>query len=156
MHNLSLLAAAALIGVLPAPNPVHMNQLGFLPVGPHRAMLDDPSTQPLQWKLVDGQGIARAHGTTQIFGADPTSGEHVHRIDFPAPAGTGYHLEVGGRESRRFAVTPATYDKLRFDSLNYFYQTRAGIPIEARYAGGAQWARAAGHLPENGKLPDRH
>jgi endoglucanase len=136
------------LGAAPAPNTVHMNQLGFLPEGPKRAIVADPSDTPLPWRLLDADGRAVATGRTSVFGDDPQSGEHVHRVDFPAPAGTGYRLDVAGRTSRAFAVDPAIYDRLRGDALNYFYQTRAGIPIEARFAGGAQWARPAGHQPE--------
>jgi len=148
MYFPSFSAAAVLVGTLSTPNAVRMNQLGFLPAAPHRAMLNDPSTQPLRWQLVDGAGRALSQGSTTVFGADPTSGEHVHRVEFAAPAGSGYSLKVAGRTSRPFAVSPDIYNRLRHDALNYFYQTRASIPIEARYAGGAQWARPAGHLPD--------
>jgi endoglucanase len=141
-------AAALLLGAAPPANPVHMNQLGFLPDGPKRAIVADPSGAPLPWRLVDARGRAVATGRTAVFGDDPQSAEHVHRVDFAAPPGAAYRLEIGGRTSRPFAVGPALYDRLRGDALNYFYQTRAGIPIEARFAGGAQWARPAGHLPE--------
>lgn len=140
----SLSAAAADV----PSNSVHMNQVGFLPTGPVRAILNDASVRPLQWQLIGGDGRIHASGTTRVFGDDPTSGEHVHRIEVHAPIGSGYRLLLGHQESRPFAVSPATYDRLRYDALNYFYQTRAGIPIEARFAGGAQWARPAGHLPE--------
>lgn len=143
-----LLAAVLLLGAAPPPNPVHMNQLGFLPDSPKRAVVADPSAAPLPWRLLDRAGRAVADGRTELFGDDAQSGEHVHRIAFAASPGSGYRLEVAGRTSRAFAVDAALYDRLRGDSLNYFYQTRAGIPIEARYAGGAQWARPAGHLPE--------
>jgi endoglucanase len=45
-------------------------------------------------------------------------------------------------------VAPGIYGRLPLDALNYFYQNRAGVPIEARFAGGAAWARPAGHLNE--------
>jgi endoglucanase len=142
------LAAALLLGAAAPANPVHMNQLGFLPDGPKRAIVADPSDAPLAWRLLDGNGRRVAEGKTEMFGADPQSGEHVHRVAFTAPRGGGYRLEVAGRSSRTFAVDPSLYDRLRGEALNYFYQTRAGIAIEARYAGGRQWARPAGHLPE--------
>jgi len=84
----------------------------------------------------------------------------VHRIDFSALRSAGtYHLAVGNVRSRAFAVSPTLYDRLRYDSLNYFYQSRAGAPIEARWAGGAGWARPAGHRPEIARCvagPDGH
>ncbi|HEY1606700.1 MAG TPA: glycoside hydrolase family 9 protein [Allosphingosinicella sp.] len=133
-----------------APNPIRMNQLGFLPTGAKRAIVADPSDAPLDWKLLDGSGRVLQTGKTIPFGADAASGEHVQRIDFGtfATPGSGYRLAVGGRTSRAFALAPDLYDRLRMDALNYFYQTRAGIPIEARFAGGAEWARPAGHLPD--------
>lgn len=142
------LLAALLLGAAPPPSPVRMNQLGFLPDGSKRAIVADPAEAPQPWRLLDAAGRPLAEGRTAVFGDDPQSGEHVHRVEFEAPPGRGYRLEVAGRTSRAFAVDPAIYDRLRGDTLNYFYQTRAGIAIEARYAGGPQWARPAGHLPE--------
>ena len=40
------------------------------------------------------------------------------------------------------------YQRLAHDALSYFYHNRSGTPIEARYAGGEQWARPAGHQSE--------
>ena len=40
------------------------------------------------------------------------------------------------------------YRRLAHDALSYFYHNRSGTPIEARYAGGEQWARPAGHPSE--------
>lgn len=43
---------------------------------------------------------------------------------------------------------PDYYRRLAHDALSYFYHNRSGIPIEARFAGGEQWARPAGHPQE--------
>jgi endoglucanase len=59
-----------------------------------------------------------------------------------------YRLQVGDNISTPFPIERGIYGPLKYAALNYFYQTRAGIAIEARYAGGAQWARAAGHPKE--------
>ncbi|HEX8415547.1 MAG TPA: glycoside hydrolase family 9 protein [Sphingomicrobium sp.] len=146
MISTLLLAAAA--GQVAAPNPVRINQLGFQPGQAHRAITANTSPQPVPWRLLNRSGRAVSSGLSTVFGNDPQSGEKVHRIDFAAPEGAGYRLKVGNAISRSFAVSPAIYDRLRYDSLNYFYQNRAGAPIEARFAGGAEWARPAGHLPE--------
>jgi endoglucanase len=142
------LAGVLLLGAAPPASPVRMNQLGFLPDARKRAIVADSSAVPLAWRLFDREGMPVREGKTEVFGDDAQSGEHVHRLDFAAPPGVGYRLAVGGRSSRPFSVSASLYDRLRGDALNYFYQTRAGIAIEARYAGGAQWARPAGHLPE--------
>ncbi|HEX4736534.1 MAG TPA: glycoside hydrolase family 9 protein [Allosphingosinicella sp.] len=164
MRFLMLGLAGLLIGAAapPAdPSPIRLNQLGFLPSGAKRAIVPDAANAPLDWRLVDGSGRVLKKGKTIVFGDDPASGEHVHRVDFGTftAQGSGYRLIVGDRSSRAFAVSPDLYDRLRMESLNYFYQTRAGIPIEARFAGGPQWARPAGHLPEKAvcvSRPDRN
>ncbi len=149
-----LAAGAALIATAAAaqvpPNPVHMNQTGFLPTGVKRAVVQNASTKPLQWRLMDAAGRTRASGLTSLFGNDPWSGSHVHRVDFSSfgKTGRGYRLIVGGAQSRSFAVSPTTYVRLPHDALAYFYHNRAGTPILAHFAGGPQWARPAGHLPE--------
>jgi endoglucanase len=37
---------------------------------------------------------------------------------------------------------------MKYDALAYFYHNRSGIAIEMPYAGGQQWTRPAGHLPD--------
>ena len=145
----SLLACAVPAIPLAAPHDIRLNQVGLLPDGPKRAMLAHPSRTPLRWRLLDGQGKAVATGVTRVFGQDAGSGEHVHRIDFSdaKAAGAGYRLEVAGKVSRPFAVSAATYTRLPYDALAYFYHNRAGMPIEARLVG-ERWARPAGHARE--------
>lgn len=43
---------------------------------------------------------------------------------------------------------PGYYERLAHDALSYFYHNRSGTPIDARFAGGEQWARPAGHPRE--------
>ncbi|MFN3389794.1 MAG: glycoside hydrolase family 9 protein, partial [Allosphingosinicella sp.] len=114
-----------------------------------RAMVAHPSRAPLPWRLLASRREV-ASGMTQVFGADPASGEHVHRIDFSGVTAPGqsYQLVVDGRASRLFTVSDAVYDRLPYDALAYFYHNRAGTPIEARFAGGERWARPAGHASE--------
>ncbi|MBV9883961.1 MAG: glycoside hydrolase family 9 protein [Sphingomonadaceae bacterium] len=133
-----------------AASPIRLNQLGFLPDGPKRALLPSDSTAPIAWHLVDRGGAVRAHGETVVFGDDPASGEHLHLIDFSTyrEAGEALQLVAGTAQSRPFAIRADLIAGLPHDALNYFYQSRAGIPIEARYAGGDRWARPAGHAPD--------
>ena len=155
-----LWAAAAAVAGLPiaacaqdAPpgamllSPVRLNQVGLLPDGVKRAIVPHRSREPLVWRLSDGAGAVRASGRTRVFGADRFSGEHLHQVDFDAfsGSGSGYRLRVGDADSRPFAIRAAVYGPLARDALAYFYHNRAGTPIEARFAGGALWARPAGH-----------
>ena len=101
--------------------------------GPKRALLPNPSLQPLPWRLLDASGVARAEGRTIVIGADEASGESLHLIDFSDFAGTGidYRLNVGNAQSRTFRIAPDLYARLPFDALSYFYHNRASTPIEA-------------------------
>ena len=77
------------------------------------------------------------------IGFGPTCGFVVLPVAVRAPG--SYRIRVDGQASHPFPIAAGIFTPLKFAALNYFYQTRAGIPIEARYAGGTQWARAAGH-----------
>ena len=128
---------------------IRLNQLGFFPGGPKRAMLPSPSTTPLHWRLLDGQGIARAEGETQVVGDDAASGEHLHLIDFSRfdQPGENYRLIVAGARSHAFRIAAEAFGHLPADALEYFYHSRASASIEARYVG-ERWARPAGHAPD--------
>lgn len=146
---LALSAAPAFAQDAQPIRPIRLNQLGLDAIGPKRAMLASAATDPLDWQLVDAQGKVAASGRTIVFGPDAASGETVHVIDFSAFAtpGKGYRLRAGDMVSRPFDLGPGTRGNLARDALSFFYNQRAGMPIEARYAGAA-WARAAGHANE--------
>jgi endoglucanase len=132
------------------PPKVAVNQTGYLPKLGKIAVLDSAATEPQKWELLDGQGVVVADGTTTVFGADPNSGNSVHRIDFSSykKPGKGYVLRVGEDKSHPFDIDAGIYSKLKYDALSYFYHNRSGIEIKMPFAGGEQWTRPAGHLPD--------
>jgi len=144
------LAAILLVAADEAPQPaIRLNQLGFQPGTSKLAIANDPSAAALPWSVADASGAVVAKGTTTVFGKDAQSGDNVHQVDLGALAKPGnYRLTVGANTGRAFTVSPDVYGPVARAALNYFYQTRAGIPIEARFAGGATWARPAGHPHE--------
>ncbi|WP_030192668.1 glycoside hydrolase family 9 protein [Streptomyces sp. NRRL S-87] len=146
--NALTVPVAAAGPVTAAGTSIRVNQLGYLPDGPKRATVVSPATTPVAWQLRDGSGAVAASGTTTVHGSDQASGESTHLVDFGAYAGTGtgFTLVVDGRSSHPFDVSAALYDGLRADSMSFFYQQRSGIAIDAALAGGAAYARPAGHL----------
>lgn len=154
MTRLPLLAAGAIALACPAAraqplSAIRLNQLGELPDGIKIAVVPNVSTKPLNWTLLRSDGRIEATGKTIAFGPDRWSSETVHRIDFSnaRTVGSGYRLQVGGQFSRPFPISSTIYKRLPYDALEYFYHTRAGTPIEARYVG-TEWARPAGHPRE--------
>ncbi len=157
-----ILTAFALLAALAGPAAVsqpprgdeqaaiRLNTIGFLPDGPKRALVPDPSNTPLHWRLLDGAGVVRAEGATTVIGDDSPSGEHLHLVDFTnvTTGGGNYMLAIGERHSRPFRINAQTYARLPFDALAYFYHNRASTPIEARFAGGEAWTRPAAHAPD--------
>jgi endoglucanase len=99
------------------------------------------------WTLKNAAGAVVATGRTKPHGLDPGSGENVHIIDFSSydKVGSGYTLTVGADTSFPFDISPTAVTNLRYDSLEFFYHQRSGIPIEAQYVGAAH-ARPAGHV----------
>jgi len=146
------LAAALLVSAGEAPQPaIRINQLGFQPGSAKQAIAADPAVTALPWSVTDAGGATVAQGQTTFFGKDAASGDIVHQVDLDSLAKPGeYRLTVGSSKSRPFTVSADIYGPVARAALNYFYQTRAGTPIEARFAGGALWARPAGHPHEIG------
>lgn len=145
--------AAATVDGAPA---IRMSHLGFEPDASKTAILRTGHSEPVTWSVVAPDGSTVLHGESLVFGADDSSGDRVHRIDFGAldTAGQGYVLEACGTTGRPFEVVDNPYAQLSVDTLTYFYLNRLGTPIEAEHAPGPQWARAAGF--ENSELTCFH
>jgi endoglucanase len=152
----------------PIPN-VLVNQVGYLPGLDKIAIVKSDATSPLKWELLDKSAKVVASGETTVHGPDAASGDRLHAADFSSytRSGTGYTLRVlregGGKQdtsdvSHPFDIGAHVYNKLKFDSLHYFYHTRSGIPIVLPYAGDPKWTRPAGHLADRsaGCAPDAH
>ena len=141
------LATAAAAGASCDVEGVYLNQAGLYAKGAKRAIIASSSTSPLRWQLVDHAWEERASGTTRVFGDDPVSGHHVHRVDFSdfTSEGDGFRLKSGCAESHPFFIGRAPYRHLKYDAFLYFYHNRSGVPIDAERGGGRAWARPAGH-----------
>ncbi|TCC05785.1 glycoside hydrolase family 9 protein [Kribbella soli] len=126
---------------------VRVNQLGYVAGGPKRATYVTTTTTAQTWQLLDGGNQIVATGKTKPYGPDALSGDNVQLIDLGTyrRTGTGLRLKVGDDLSDPFDIGTDVYAGLRQDALEYFYNNRSGIPIEAQYVGDA-YARPAGHL----------
>lgn len=129
---------------------IDLNQVGFAPDAPKLAIARTPDTAPRDWRVEDETGKAVLSGKTRPLPADPRAGGHQQAIDLSALTGPGkgYRVRIGDAASAAFVVAPQPYDALASDALAFFYHQRAGTPILARHAGGAQWARPAAHVGE--------
>ncbi|MCQ2490225.1 MAG: glycoside hydrolase family 9 protein [Ruminococcus sp.] len=127
------------------------NQVGYFTDRAKRATLLCDDKKGVKYEVLDENGKKVCSGKSEYFGYDDDSGDVVHIIDFSEldKAGT-YHIEAeNGAVSREFEVGGSDkYSSMLYDSLNYFYQNRSGIDIEASLisSGDADaLARKAGH-----------
>lgn len=129
---------------------LHLNQVGFLPGAAKRAIIAAPQDAPLRWELVDAGGKVVAEGQSAVYGEDPLSGEHVHRVDFSDADETGEGLRIRSTcaESHPFEIGDDVFQRLKYDALRYFYHNRSAEPVTAEHAGGRRWARPVGHETE--------
>ncbi|KND42649.1 MULTISPECIES: glycoside hydrolase family 9 protein [Streptomyces] len=147
MDDVSLLGGVPPEVYEPDTGPrVRVNQVAYLPAGPKNATLVTDAPAKLPWKLKNASGTVVAHGRTTPRGLDASSGQNVHSIDFGAyrKRGTGFTLVVDGETSRPFDIDPRAYERLRLDSLKYYYTQRSGTPISDALRPG--YGRAAGHV----------
>jgi endoglucanase len=148
LDNISLVGGEQTGGPVQDTGPaVRVNQVGYLTNLPKHASVVTAATTPQPWTLADAAGQVVAHGLTTLFGPDTASGDTVQLIDFSrvTRAGAGYTITVGDQTSHPFDISSRIYDTLPNDALEFYYQQRSGIPIEARFVG-AEHARPAGHL----------
>jgi endoglucanase len=119
-----------------AASAINLNQLGFRPDDPKRAVIADAATRALDWVIVDENGRTVQHGRNSVGVDDPASGDHVHVATFTPLDWPGtYRLRVDGTESGPFRIAHNVYAPLALNALNLFYQQRAGTPIAACWAG---------------------
>ncbi len=134
------------------------NQLGYMTDGAKKATLLSDSKSPVAFEVIDGSGKSVLSGKSEPFGYDADSEDEVHTLDFSKLDKAGrYHIEAAdGSFSGDFSVgNTQDYSALLYDSLNYFYQNRAGIPILGEYISSGDknsLARAAGHTNENAAI----
>ncbi|KAI5275072.1 Six-hairpin glycosidase [Aureobasidium subglaciale] len=128
--------------------PIKVNQYGYLQSGPKLATIVSESKSSLTWHLQDSLGRSFSSGQTIPFGNDTASGLNVHTVDFSdyTRQGSGYVLKLTDDEaSYPFSISSTLYTSLRQDSMQFFYQQRSGIAIDADIVG-YQYARPAGHV----------
>ncbi|WIM99187.1 glycoside hydrolase family 9 protein [Actinoplanes oblitus] len=147
VDNVSLVGGVPPEVYVPDTGPrVRVNQVAYLPAGPKGATLVTEATSALPWHLSDDNGKVVASGRSVPRGVDASSGQNVHSIDFSrfTKPGSGYTLTADGETSRPFDIGAAAYDRLRADSLKFFYTQRSGIAIDDALRPG--YGRPAGHV----------
>lgn len=133
------------------------NQVGYFSKRGKRATLLCTDKDPVKFELINEKGKSVFDGKSEYFGFDKDSEDTVHILDFSGFDGSGtFTLKAeNGAVSRGFKVFAedevSDYSALLYDSLNYFYQNRSGVPIESEYISSgdkSDLARAAGHSPD--------
>jgi endoglucanase len=127
---------------------IRVNQLGYLPTGPKRAVWASDAREPAEFVVRASDGTVVAGGKTRPWAVrpEPTSGLPTHVLDFSSlrTPGHGFVVEVGGARSHPFAIADGLYRPLVRDALAFFYLQRSGIAIDEARAPG--YGRPAGHL----------
>ena len=133
----------------PRQSAVHAMQIDFAALDSKHIIVASQSSLPMGWQVTDAAHRVILQGHTQPYGPDAASGDNVQDADLSDLRKDGHYTFVlSGAEPLTIGVSRAPFARVKYAALNYFYQTRAGIAIAARFAGGSAWARAAGHPHE--------
>jgi endoglucanase len=126
---------------------VRINQLGYLPTGPKRAVWVSDMPEPAEFCVCDRGGAAVFGESTRPWPVrpEPTSGMAVHILEFSdlRAEGEGFAIEVEGARSHPFALAGDLYRGLVRDALAFFYLQRSGVAIDEARA--PRYGRPAGH-----------
>ncbi len=132
-----------------------LNQHGFSPSAQKLAVLIRSEQSPVAFTVINASGTVVVSGQSTFFGLNAASGHRVHHLDFSAltASGQGYRLAVGVKQSPPFAIAGGLYKPLARDALSYFYQSRAGQPVQAAYVPTTTppLSRPAGHIGETAR-----
>lgn len=130
-------------------NPLYVNQYGFAPDSSKLAFYRGKLDAPISWSLQSADGEVVLDGMTESVGYSKTAGQYLNKIDFSAfdTPGKDYYLTVKGTKGPSFNIAKGLYKSLKYDALAYFYNARAGVPIETPYVA-KEHARPAGHPHE--------
>ena len=132
-------------------NPVRATQTGIRPGYTFVGIAETDIAEPLNWRILAPNGAVAAEGMTIPQGFHEGSNANIQLVitDALRTPATQLVLDVEGvGKSHPFDVSENVFNKLKYDTLRYFYHNRVAVPIEAEYAGGQQWARPAGHERE--------
>ena len=143
------------------PRGIEVNQVGYFTKLAKKATLvlgdsADGTAKPFQVK--DSSGATVYEGTTKggttLCDASNTYNQVIDFSDFQEK-GTGYTITCDGKTSLPFDIGDEIYGNLTTEAMNYFYQNRSGVDIEAQYivsadpdgekASASDLARPAGH-----------
>ena len=149
MKKIILLPLAASITSFAAMPAI--NLLGFAPNAEKQVVIPGNDASPLEViDLKTGKPVLKLKAP--YVGEWDDSGEETQVFDFSSIKKTGtYRL----RRSNEFLGTPfeiqeSPYIDLTKSALKWFYYQRAGLNLEAKYAG--KWARAKGHPDYKAKV----
>ena len=145
------LTAAALIGPaavaaqrVATSDRIHLNQIGFYPMGPKMAIVADSDATSFV-VLVASNGDTAFRGMLSASRRWSPSNEVVRQADFTGLRRPGrYLLAVPGvGQSHAFAIQAGVMREVARAAAKAFYFQRASTVLPPEYAG--RWARPAGH-----------
>nr|MCR4902117.1 glycoside hydrolase family 9 protein [Butyrivibrio sp.] len=114
-------------------NNIFLNQVGFVPKGTKRAVLNFDQKE---FEIRDLTGKCVFTGKVKHFGTDDISGENTFIADFSELKEDGsYRVYAKDVSSAAFTVSENVYDKLMRDICKCFYYLRCGDVLTKEYAG---------------------
>lgn len=140
---------------------LEVNQMGYFPKLAKKATLvlgDQPDSTPKDFQVKNSSGATVYEGKTTggstLCDASKTYNQVIDFSDF-TEEGKGYTITCDGKTSLPFDIGNDIYGNLTTEAMNYFYQNRSGVDIQAEYiasadpegpkASASDLARKAGH-----------
>ena len=144
LFALACLAAFAQPGFAQANDKIRLNQAGFIPSGPKKAIVVGGNAQDFNL-LQSPAGTVAFTGKLTAGNLWGPSGETVQIADFSAFKTPGsYQIEVAGMgKSGVFVIDSSLYRQIFLGLSKYYYYNRVSYALTNTYAG--KWARALGH-----------
>ncbi|MEO5997589.1 MAG: glycoside hydrolase family 9 protein [Chitinophagaceae bacterium] len=148
LHSYSIATASNLINRSAkddTSNPIHLNQLGFYPHAPKKAIITGNKPASKFYIISTDYKDTIYQGVPGPIKQSSNSSLSAMAADFSACSKKGkYLLDVPGvGKSYQFTIEENVHHAVAIASLKGYYFQRASMPLEPKFAG--KWSRPAGH-----------
>lgn len=142
----SILLACASVALAQNPNPIRVNQVGYLPADSKTAAIEEAGWAKKYTLVDDATGKKVWKGKATRTTESEWSGKKRAIVDFSVVTGPGTYTLSNGKDQQKVIIADNAYRELSIAAIKSFYLQRTGTEILEKYAGA--YARPAAHMDD--------
>lgn len=139
-----ILLACASVAMAQNPNPIRVNQVGYLPADSKTAAIEEVGWAKRYTLIDDATGKKVWKGKAVRTAESEWSGKKRAIVDFSTVTVPGTYTLTNGKDQQKVVIADNAYRDLSIAAIKSYYLQRTGTEILEQYAG--KYARPAAHM----------